>query len=198
MGNTFARWYDVFMSPLEKGRFRSVRKSLAKKADGLVLEIGSGTGINFPYYESAEQVIAIEPSRHMMNRSEERKRKSAVPIQVIQESAEQLPFADSTFDTVVATLVFCTIPHPERALREIKRVCKPGGRILVFEHVRMENPFLAKWQDWLPPYWKKVCDGCCLNRDTVHMMIESGLKVVSKQSLYKGLFVQMDVRNEGA
>lgn len=195
MSNTFTNWYDFFMSPLEKGRFKSIRKDLLQKANGSVLEIGSGTGINFPYYQSVEKVTAIEPSQQMIERSSKRKEMSVVPIQIIKESAERLPFADHTFDTVVATLAFCTIPNPEAALQEIKRVCKPDGKILLFEHVKMNNPFLAKLQDWLTPFWKKACDGCCLNRDTAYMIKAYGLEILNKKTYYKGLFVQMEVRN---
>ncbi len=122
MGNAFPKWYDFFMSPLEKGRFKSIRKDLLQGANGSVLEIGSGTGINFPYYQSVAKVTAIEPSQHMIDRSSKRREMSAVPIQIIKESAERLPFVDNTFDTVVATLALCTIPNPEAALQEMKRV----------------------------------------------------------------------------
>ncbi len=194
MGNAFPKWYDFFMSPLEKGRFKSIRKDLLQGANGSVLEIGSGTGINFPYYQSVAKVTAIEPSQHMIDRSSKRREMSAVPIQIIKESAERLPFVDNTFDTVVATLALCTIPNPEAALQEMKRVCKPEGKILLFEHVRLNNPFLAKLQDWLTPFWKKVCDGCCLNRDTVHMIKANGLEILNKKTFYNGLFIQIEVR----
>lgn len=194
MGNTFSKWYDFFMSPLERGRFKSIRKDLLKSVNGSVLEIGSGTGINFPYYQSGVKVTAIEPSQHMIDRSSKRRELSVVPIRIIKESAERLPFDDHTFDTVVATLALCTIPNPEKALQEMKRVCKPEGKILLFEHVRMTNPFLAKLQDWLTPFWKKACDGCCLNRDTVYMIKANGLDILKIKTFYKGLFIQIEAR----
>ncbi|WP_307409440.1 class I SAM-dependent methyltransferase [Neobacillus ginsengisoli] len=193
MGNTFPKWYDFFMSPLEKGRFKSIRRDLLQRANGTVLEVGSGTGINFPYYQSVKKVTAIEPSQNMIERSNKRTELSIVPIQIIRESAERLPFVDNTFDTVVATLVLCTIPNPEIALQEMKRVCKLDGKILLFEHVRMKNPFLAKLQDWLTPFWKKVCDGCNLNRDTVMMIKSNGLEILEKRTFYNGLFVQLEI-----
>lgn len=195
MSNLFTKWYDFFMRPLEKGRFKSIRIDLLQRANGSVLEIGSGTGINFPYYQSVEKVTAIEPSQQMIDRSNRRRKMSVVPIQIMQESAERLPFDDHTFDTVVVTLALCTIPNPEVALQEMKRVCKPNGKILLFEHVRMDHPFLAKLQDWITPIWKKACDGCCLNRNTVEMIKANGLEILNIKTYYRGLFVQMEVRN---
>jgi len=150
--------------------------------------------VNFPYYHSVTKVTAIEPSQHMIDRSRKRRELSVVPIQIIQDNAERLPFDDDTFDTVVATLVLCTIPNPEAALQEMKRVCKPEGKILMFEHVKMNNALLAKLQDWLTPLWKKVCDGCCLNRDTVHMIHANGLEILKEKTFYNGLFIQIEVR----
>ncbi|MGI8387743.1 class I SAM-dependent methyltransferase [Robertmurraya sp. P23] len=196
MGNRFAKWYDFFMSPFEKGRFKSIRRDLLQKANGLVLEVGSGTGANFPYYPSGIEVIAIEPNQHMIKRSSKKLHMSKAPIKIIEENGERLPFTDNTFDTVVATLVLCTIPNQELALSEMKRVCKSEGKILLFEHIKMRNPFLAKLQDWLTPFWKRVCDGCCLNRDTVQMINENGLTITEKKTYYKGLFVQLELRNQ--
>lgn len=132
MSRLFAKWYDFFMNPLERKKFKGIRNELMKKAIGNVLELGAGTGINFPLYEYnvVEKVTAIEPSPYMNKRSAAKIQQAAVPIEIVQASAEELPFADNTFDTVVATLVFCTIPNPEKALLELKRVCKPDGRIL--------------------------------------------------------------------
>ncbi|WP_409293305.1 class I SAM-dependent methyltransferase [Peribacillus sp. SCS-37] len=149
--------------------------------------------MNFPYYSHDAEVIAIEPSQDMIERSLKRKAGSAANIQIEKESAEQLPYQDETFDSVVATLVLCSIPNPVQALREIKRVCKAGGRILVFEHVKMDNPFFANMQKWLTPYWKKICDGCCLDRDTEKMIKEVGFAIVEKREFYKGLFIQLEL-----
>ncbi|MGM0900854.1 MAG: class I SAM-dependent methyltransferase [Bacillota bacterium] len=195
MSKTFSEWYDFFMSPLERGRFKKIRLELLKNASGTVLELGSGTGVNFPFYRDVE-VTAIDPSPFMVTRSIKRKKLSRVPIELIQAGAERLPFPDNTFDTVVATLVFCTIPNAEGAMDEIKRVCKPNGKILMFEHVKMTQPSLAKLQQLLTPYWKKVCDGCCLDRDT-HLLVEKkGFIVEETKDHYKSLFKTMVLKNE--
>ena len=192
MSIAFPKWYDFFMGPLEKGKFKPIRKELLQRAEGSVLEIGSGTGVNFPYYHSVTTVTAIEPSQQMIDRSRKKREMSVVPIQIIKDSAERLPFDDYTFDTVVATLVLCTIPNPEAALQEMKRVCKPEGKILIFEHVKMNHVVLANLQECLTPLWKKVCDGCCLNRDTLQMINENGLHIVHKKAFFNGLFIQVE------
>ncbi|SEM14206.1 Methyltransferase domain-containing protein [Mesobacillus persicus] len=195
MSKTFSEWYDFFMKPLEQGKFKRVRSDLLKESNGKVLELGSGTGINFPFYHGVE-VTAIEPSEYMLNRSLKRREQAKVPIELVQSGAELLPFGDNSFDTVVATLVFCTIPDVDQAMGEMKRVCKPDGKILMFEHVKMDQPFLAKLQERLTPYWKKVCDGCCLNRETDLLVKKYGFKIIETREFYRGLFVTMVLNNE--
>lgn len=187
--------YDIFMSPLEKKKFRRIRNDLLSKATGHVLEIGAGTGINFPQYERAEKVVAIEPNRYMIERSLLKRNQSKVPIEMIQANAEELPFSSNSFDTIVGTLVFCSIPNPEKAIDEIKRVCKPGGKILLFEHVKMKNRFLAALQDWLTPLWKYICDGCCLNRDTLGLLNDHRLSIMKVEHYYNGLFIFVEALN---
>lgn len=196
LSRLFANSYDFFMKPLENKKFKGIRKELLSKASGKVLEIGTGTGINFPLYETVDKVVAIEPSQHMIERSKFKIGCSNVPIEIVQASAEELPFADNTFDSVVATLVFCTIPNPEKALEEIKRVCKPGGRILLFEHVKMENSMLAWLQNRPTPAWKKLCDGCCLNRDTLNLLKNHHLTILDVEDHYNGLFIAVEAASE--
>jgi ubiquinone/menaquinone biosynthesis C-methylase UbiE len=195
LSSTFAKWYDFFMSPLEQKKFKIVRRELLSSARGTVLELGSGTGINFPLYSNIDQVIAIEPSQPMIEKSQSKHKLSVVPIEIINASAENLHFEDNTFDTVVATLVFCTIPNVEKAIEELKRVCKPNGKVLLFEHVKMENKVLSSMQEGLTPLWKKVCDGCCLNRDTIKAFTTHGLKIEKMEHFYKDLFVVAELKN---
>ncbi len=195
MSLLFSKWYDFFMSPLEKNKFKRIRKELLSKATGQVLEIGSGTGINFPLYRGVDKVVATEPSPHMIERSRQKHQQFFVPIMMVQANAEDLPFAENSFDTVVATLVFCTIPNPEKAMEEIIRVCKPGGKILFFEHIKMDNDFLAALQEVLTPGWKKICDGCCLNRDTLGLLKENNLQINEMKNYYNGLFIFVEALN---
>lgn len=196
MSTLFPTLYDFFMKPLENRKFSSIRRHLLNKASGQVLELGSGTGINFPLYREVHSVTAIEPNPQMSSRAIENKSHANVPIEIVQAGAENLPFKDDTYDTVVATLVFCTIPDVQKAILEMKRVCKPNGTILMFEHVRMRNPFLSKLQDRLTPAWKKVCDGCCLNRETEKLVKDNGLKIMDRKEFYKGLFIVMEIKND--
>lgn len=196
LSSTFAKWYDFFMSPLEQSKFKGIRKELLSKAKGKVLELGSGTGVNFPLYTNADKVFAIEPNQHMIDQSKSKCKLATVPIEMINASAESLPFEDNSFDTVVATLVFCSIPNVDMAISEIKRVCKPNGKILLFEHVKMENTVLSVMQERFTPLWKKVCDGCCLDRETLKAFTTHGLKIVKFNQFYKDLFIVAELKNK--
>jgi ubiquinone/menaquinone biosynthesis C-methylase UbiE len=195
MGRQFAKWYDFFMYPLERRTFKEIRSDLLTRAYGKVIELGSGTGVNFPLYQSVESVTAVEPSSYMIERSEVNKELAVIPIEIIQASAEQLPFEKDSYDTVVATLAFCTIPDVDKAFEEMKRICKPNGKILLFEHVKMDNPILAKLQIYLTPFWKKICDGCHLDRDTVNLLKSKGFQIVEIKKFYRGLFVMIEIKN---
>ncbi|RDU35263.1 SAM-dependent methyltransferase [Neobacillus piezotolerans] len=195
MGKWFAALYDGGMKGLENGTFKGIRKSLLDRATGRVLEIGSGSGINFPLYSQAERIDAIEPDTYMIDRAARRISQAEVPIHVHRQFAERLEFADNTFDAAVATLVFCTIPDPEQALKEILRVSKPGAPLLFFEHVKMPQPALAKMQELLNPAWRKVCGGCNLNRNTVSKIERAGIRIEKTETYYKGLFVTIKGRN---
>jgi len=193
MGKWFPSIYDMVMSPLEKGTFRTIRKELVGKASGRVLEIGAGTGINFPFYQNVEHVDAIEPNPFMIEKAKKKLRPS-VSVRYHTQSAENLDFPNMTFDSVVATLVLSSIPDPVAALNEIKRVAKPNASILFFEHVKMDQPFLAQLQETLTPAWKKICDGCHLNRNTLELIREAGFDIQQVQSYYKGLFLVIECK----
>jgi len=192
MGKLFPRLYDSVMAPLEMGRFKKIRRSLLKEAKGRVLEIGSGTGANFPYYKEGVEVDAIEPNPIMLSQSEEKLKAAKIPIRTYLAQAENLPFLDNSFDTVVATLVFCTIPEPVRALEEIKRVSKPKARLLLFEHVRINRKLIGKTQDILTPAWAKIADGCHLNRDTLALLRNSGFSILKVDAFFSGLFLVIE------
>lgn len=196
MSNWFPKLYNPLMKPLEKIGFRNIRKELLLKAEGQVLEIGSGTGFNFSYYKKANKVVAIEPEPLMREQSITSAKNATVPIEVISARGEKLPFADHSFDTVVGTLVLCTIPDPEKALKEIQRVCKPNGQVLFFEHVRVDNRILGSVQDWMTPLWKRLCDGCHLNRNTLQMIEHSGFQITKIKKHYKQIFLVIEALNK--
>ena len=195
MGSWFPSVYDTAMKPLEATRFKHIRKRLVHSAEGRVLEIGSGTGMNFPLYRDVISVDAIEPNSRMTQRAQDRLQQARVPIYLHEVGAEAIPFPDDTFDTVIATLVFCTIPDPETAFAEIHRVSKPGAKILFFEHIRMDSVLLGKTQDVLNPLWEKICDGCQLNRDTLQLIRRSGFLVNRVEGVYGKLFLTIEAEN---
>lgn len=160
----FAAIYDRMMAPTEEAGMREKRRALLAEARGRVLEIGAGTGANVGLYpEAVTELVLTEPEAPMARRLRERAGPGA---RVVEAPADALPFDDDAFDTVVCTLVLCTVPDLPAALAEIERVLAPGGRLLALEHVRADDPGLARWQDRLAPVWHVVGRGCHPNRDT--------------------------------
>jgi len=195
LGKIFAALYDPLMKPLELFHMRKIRKKMLQNVSGRVLEIGSGTGLNFAYYpEDTEEVQAVEPDGNLRERSLPRSLRSSVPIYVKEGTAEKLPFKSNSFDAVINTLVFCTIEEPEQALKEIIRVTRPGGKVLFYEHVRPSHPAAAKMSDKLTPAWKAVCGGCHLNRDTEGIIRRSGLDIVRKENMPGSVFIRLKAR----
>ena len=195
MSKLFPVIYDRVMEPLERKSFRKLRKKLIAEAEGNILEIGSGTGLNFPLYRQDARVSAIEPNPAMAKRARKRIVMAKAKIQVFAASGELLPFPDNSFDTAVGTLVFCTIPDPAAALQELRRVLKPDGKLLLLEHVKMEQSFLAAAQHVLTPAWKVLGDGCHLNRDTLSKIIDSGFKVIKAEKYHRSLILLVKAEN---
>lgn len=189
----FTKYYDRMMRPMEQGPFRDIRRGLLRQAQGDILEIGAGTGINFPLYVQGE-VTAIEPVAAMRQQAEARRGVAKVPIHLLAGDAQSLAFEAGRFDTVVGTLVLCTIPDPKRALQEILRVGKSGGRLLLFEHIRLDSRWLGGLQDVLTPVWRKVCDGCHLNRDTPRLVEEAGMELLQVRPVHGKLYVTIEAR----
>ena len=173
--------YDRFMAATEDAGLRERRRALISSARGSTLELGAGTGLNLAHYgPEVEDLVLLEPDPHMASKLEERLRAAGRPrTRIVTGSAHRLPFGDASFDTVVGTLVLCTIPDPERALSEVARVLRPGGRLLFLEHVRSGDPGLARWQDRLRPVWSFVAGGCQCNRDTLDTLERSPLEVAT-------------------
>ncbi|HXG41141.1 MAG TPA: class I SAM-dependent methyltransferase [Dehalococcoidia bacterium] len=174
----FAAVYDRLCARAEATFLRPVRADVAGGARGLVLELGCGTGANFPYYRDDARVVATEPDPYMLARAARRARALGRPIAIVQAVAEALPFPDATFDTVVATLVLCSVDDPLRALAEARRVLRPGGELRFYEHVRYPAGPLALLQDAVTPIWRWFGAGCHPNRDTPRLFREAGLEVV--------------------
>jgi ubiquinone/menaquinone biosynthesis C-methylase UbiE len=142
-----------------------------------VLEIGAGTGANFRYYQAAQRVVATEPDPFMLRRAAQRARAARCPIRLCQCYAEALPFPDRAFDTVVSTLVLCSVVDPARSLAEIKRVLRPSGTFRFIEHVRGHG-MLGWVQDSVTPVWRRVGAGCHPNRRTAESIAAAGFAIV--------------------
>jgi ubiquinone/menaquinone biosynthesis C-methylase UbiE len=141
------------------------RSRVVPSAEGRVLEIGVGSGLNLPLYSaSAERVIGLDPSPELLVMAREQMRHARVPIEFVEGSAEAIAMDDGSVDTVVTTWTLCSIPDASRALREMRRVLKPGGRLLFVEHGRAPDASIRWWQDNLTPIWRRCSGGCHLNR----------------------------------
>ena len=167
-GRLFAALYDRALEASEEAGLRELRRGLLAEAEGRVVEVGAGTGANLDLYPPAvADLTLVEPDPKMSRRLRRRLAGSGRPAVVLEAPAERLPFEDGSFDAAVLTLVLCTVPDPAAALAELARVLRPGGRLLFLEHVRAEDPELARRQDrWERP-WRFLADGCRCNRDTL-------------------------------
>ena len=179
----FALTYDRQMAKTEKAQLGALRQRLLAAASGDVLEIGGGTGANLPFYRpEAGSLTITEPETAMVRRLERRAREQAPQAKILRAPAEDLPFEDGTFDTVVSTLVLCGVSDQPRALRQIRRVLRPGGQLLFIEHVRSGDPRLARHQDRMN--WMCQLVVCCdCNRPTLTSIEEAGFTVTDVEHL---------------
>jgi len=179
----FATLYDAMAASAERRWMGERRRRLLAGASGAVLEIGGGTGANLAYYRDVDRVTVAEPDPFMRNRIGQKLADARVPVEISEAGAEALPFPDGSFDTVVSTLVLCTVPDQDSALDESRRVLRPGGRLLFIEHVRAEGS-TARWQDRLDPLWRRLFGGCRPNRDTVAAIEDAGFEIETFESFH--------------
>jgi ubiquinone/menaquinone biosynthesis C-methylase UbiE len=177
-GWIFAAVYDRFTAGAEAAGLSKRREQLLAGAAGRVLEIGAGTGANLAFYPGNVQRLTLaEPERPMARRLARRVASHRRDAEIVEAPAERLPFPDGSFDTVVSTLVLCTVADPPRALSEIRRVLAPGGRLLFIEHVRSDDPRLARWQDRLNGLNQVIAHGCNCNRATLDAIRAAGFTI---------------------
>jgi SAM-dependent methyltransferase len=170
-----ARIYDPVVGFAERAGMADRRRKLVARAQGSTLELGAGTGLNLPHYpRNLERFVLAEPEEHMSKRLERRLQDLGREAEIIDAPAEALPFDENSFDTVVSTLVLCTVQDPERALEEVRRVLRPDGSFLFLEHVRSDSARLARWQDRLHGPWQAFADGCNCNRRTLELVDAAG------------------------
>ncbi|MXY45518.1 MAG: class I SAM-dependent methyltransferase [Chloroflexi bacterium] len=169
----FAAWYDLLNSGVE-GRVVPYRRLTAGVAHGNVLEIGGGTGANLPFYPPDASITFIEPDPHMIRRLRRSIRKQGRQAAIVQRYGESLPFAAGSFDAVVTTLTLCMVSDADAVIRETRRVLKPGGNYLFYEHVVSPRSRGRWWQHKLNPTWKRLTTGCNLDRDLTVSICSAG------------------------
>ncbi len=179
MDRIFVALYDTIVAAAEQAGLRDLRAGVVGQAQGRVLELGAGTGLNVAHYRAGlERLVFTEPdpgmAKHLRARVADEGRTDA---EVVDAGADALPFADDSFDTVVSTLVLCTVPSVDGALGEIRRVLAPGGRLLFLEHIRNPDPKRARSQDRFNPIQQRIAGGCNCNRPTPDLLEAANFRV---------------------
>ena len=161
-----------------------LRSELIPSAEGKVLEIGMGSGLNLPHYDGISGLIGLEPSEELQNLAQDMLIQTHFPSEMLTGSAEDIPLESNTFDTVVMTWTLCSVNDPVLALSEIKRVIKPGGKVIFAEHGKSPDQNIRKLQKTLNPLWSRIAGGCQLNREIVDLYESSGFKFKSMERGY--------------
>lgn len=177
-------WYDRHVLPYLIDMACGIRpvarqrEKVVPLAQGQVLEVGIGTGLNIPFYDKTRvtRITGVDPALRMHSLAQKRIAQAGLDVDLIGLSAERLPVDDASFDTVVCTYTLCTIPDPAAALAEMRRVLKPGGKLLFSEHGQAPDANVSKWQTRLQPYWSKLAGGCMLDRDVPLLLRDAGFQ----------------------
>lgn len=188
-----APFYDIFESPMEFFSFARWRRELIGSATGRVLEVGIGTGKNLPYYPGGVDLTGIDISPKMLERAKRRASKLGIAVTLAVMDIESQNFPDDTFDYVVSTCVFCSVPDPVRGLAEVARVLKPTGKALFLEHVRSENPFLGRLMDIANPLFNRLI-GPNINRRTVSNIKTAGFVILSLENAGSTIVKKIEAR----
>lgn len=186
----FAAFYTWMTNRPQVARWEDpLRREIVGEAQGIVLEVGAGGGQNFPFYDANRvvRVEATEPDEAMMVVARRRLPETPVPITLTNAAVEALPFRDAQFDSGVATLVFCSVRDPDRGLRGIWRVLKPGGSLLMIEHVRARGAIAARIQDALVPVTTRLAGNDHWNRDTRRAVLSAGFLLTQERQIRGGL-----------
>ena len=185
--NRIAPFYDALEYFMEKTVFGDLREQIWQKVNGqTVLEAGVGTVKNFPFYPENKNITAIDFSDRMLVRAKHKRIDNQLTVDLQLMDVESLNFPDNSFDTIIATFLFCSVPRPITGLRELHRVCKPGGQVLLLEHVLSENPLLAGIMKFLNPLVAKLV-GANIDRETVKSVQSIGFQRVHVDSVSGGI-----------
>ena len=194
--NRVAPLYDFMEGLIERSCYSKWRALLWSKVEGThILEVGVGTGKNFPFYPAHAQITAIDFSEKMLKRAEERATRLKVKVRLQQMDVQNLEFEDHTFDTVAASFVFCSVPDPVRGLVEIERVCRPGGKVVLLEHVLSANRIAGWLMNLVNPLVVRII-GANINRRTVDNVIRSDLTVEQVTDLGGAIFKLIEARKK--
>ncbi|MEP6564627.1 MAG: class I SAM-dependent methyltransferase [Mesorhizobium sp.] len=182
-------WYARCVTPYfvhfgcSANAFAHMRKRVIPLAQGTVVEVGFGSGLNLPYYDAAkvERLVGVDPDGTMLGLAAPKIHSMPFAVECIRAGGESLPLADGFADTVVVTYAFCTIPDPEAALAEIRRILKPEGRLIFIEHGQAEGQRHRKWQDRLNRIWGQLAGGCQLNRNPLRLVGGAGFRLVHEE-----------------
>jgi ubiquinone/menaquinone biosynthesis C-methylase UbiE len=167
------RFYDLAM---RDRRLVPYRERIIRAAEGRVLEVGVGSGLNLPFYpDRVREVLALEPNPRLISMAQRSTR--SVSVTFVEGSAESIPIDDASIDTIVTTWTLCTIPDAGAALSQMRGVLRPGGRLLFVEHGRAPEERVSRWQDRLTPLWRRISGGCHLNRPIGIMIEGSGFRL---------------------
>ena len=174
--------YDLLGRSQERGELGQIRRSLLAGLEGDVLEVGAGTGANLPHYRHATRVVAVEPDPSMAKRIGPKAAHASVPVEVVDAGVERLPLPDGSFDAAVSTFVLCSVAEPATALAEVRRVLRPGGTLVVLEHVAGDGK-LRRWQERLTPVHRRIAGNCHLARDTRAALADAGFDVSAVEAV---------------
>jgi SAM-dependent methyltransferase len=189
-----AHLYDVVMTVLDRIGVAERRRRLVRAATGRVIEIGAGTGLELAHYPPGVRVYAIDPDFEMIQRARSRSKAATAAVTLLVADARALPFRDATFDTAISALAFCTIPDPDRAASEMRRVLRATGAAWLLEHVRARHQALASAQRVLTPVWRRLAGGCHLDRPTADVIARAGFDVDVERSAFDGAVVELSAR----
>jgi len=162
------------------------REKLVPLAEGDVLEIGMGSGLNLPFYDTrkVQKLWGLEPSKGMRRLARKKLLGSELEVEMIDLPGEEIPLDANSVDTVVVTYTLCTIPEPQRALRGVRRVLRPGGKLLFCEHGVAPDEDVRRWQDRLNPIWRRFSGGCDINQNIPALLESSGFRIVVDERMY--------------
>ena len=188
-----APFFDLMEAPVERSRFSGWRKLLWSKVGGRdILEVGVGTGKNFSYYPVDIEIAAIDFSEKMLQRARAKARINKVRVNLRQMDVQNLEFDDNSFDTVAASFVFCSVPDAVHGLREVKRVVRDGGKVILLEHVLSDNPVVAWFMNLINPLVVPIIEN--INSRTVDNVVQSGLVLDQVTDLSAGIFKLIEAR----